>query len=82
MGRSALQLYEEAAGRVWSELAEAIQAKLRLIQAGRSTVEQEFLAFIILPDGASIGEWLGPQIEQAYSDGVLIPLLMAPVRQV
>jgi hypothetical protein len=49
---TAQKLYEEAVTRIWSDLLHNIDAKLCLIQKGHSTVEDEFLAAILLPDGA------------------------------
>ena len=36
----------------------------------------KFAAYIVLPDGGTVGQWLKPQIAQAYSRGSM-PELMA-----
>jgi hypothetical protein len=48
-----------------------------VVESGISTFEQEFLAHIILPDNSTVGDWIGPQIEQAYETGAMPPMLPA-----
>ena len=45
--------------------------------AGISTVEAEFLANVVLPDNRTAGEWMRPQIDQAYRTGEMPPMLPA-----
>ena len=45
--------------------------------AGISTIESEFLANIVLPDNTTAGEWMIPQIDQAYRTGQMPSLLPA-----
>jgi hypothetical protein len=41
-----------------------------------TTVEEEFLAHIVLPNGkGTVGDWLMPQIDKAYESGKMPPLL-------
>ena len=54
-----------------------IKAKLEAVTAGISTIETEFLANIVLPDNTTAGEWILPQIDQAYRNGAMPPLLPA-----
>ena len=54
-----------------------IKAKLEAVTAGISTIETEFLANIVLPDNTTAGEWMIPQIDQAYRTGEMPPLLPA-----
>ena len=45
---------------------------------GISTIEREFLSNIVLPDGQTVGEWMAPQLETAYTQGnmpALLPML-------
>lgn len=67
--------WEQATRQVWRALALVVKAKLEAIEAGISTFEQEFLAFIMLPDGSTLGEWAAPQIEQTYATAKMPPLL-------
>lgn len=58
--------WEKACRSRWRALALVIKAKLEAIEAGISEFEHEFLANIVLPDQTTVGEWMAPQIEQAY----------------
>jgi hypothetical protein len=60
----------------WRCLALAIKAKLEAVESGITTFEEEFLAHICLPGGSTVGAWLKPQLEQAYSTGKMPPLLL------
>jgi len=42
----------------WRALLLTIKAKLEAVECGISTVEQEFLAFIVMPNQITIGEWM------------------------
>lgn len=64
--------------RRWRSLFLSIKSKLVAVQDGISTVEYEFMANIILPNGMTVGEWAGPQIDRAYEDGNMPPMLPAP----
>jgi hypothetical protein len=46
-----------------------IKAKLEAVAAGITTIEDEFLAHTVLPDGSTFGEWAKPQLEEAYRLG-------------
>ena len=54
-----------------------IKAKLEAVTAGISTIETEFLANIVPPNNTTAGEWILPQIDQAYRNGAMPPLLPA-----
>ena len=54
-----------------------IKAKLEAVSARFSTVESESLASIVLPDNTTAGEWMLPQIEEAYCTGEMPSLLPA-----
>lgn len=49
-------------------------------QEGRTkplTFEDEFMAHIVLPNQQTVGDWMRPQIEEAYQTGQLPPMLPA-----
>jgi hypothetical protein len=58
--------WEQAQRQRWRALALVIKAKLEAVEAGITTVEQEFLAHIMLPNGSTVGEWAKPQLAIAY----------------
>lgn len=69
------EAYEQAIRQRWRALALVIKAKLEAVAAGISVFEDEFMANIVLPDGKTVGEFMRPQIESAYSTGKMPPLL-------
>lgn len=64
--------------RRWRALALVIKAKLEAVATGITTFEEEFLAHIVLPDGGTVGTWMAPQIDAAYSTGKMPALLPPP----
>ncbi|KAB2347322.1 hypothetical protein [Actinomadura rudentiformis] len=67
--------YEQAVRQSWRALALVIKAKLEAVDAKISTVEDEFLAHVVLPDGSTVGDWVAPQLQVAYSQGQMPALL-------
>ena len=59
----------------WRALLLVIKAKLEAVAQKISTVEREFLAMAVLPDGRSVGDWVEPQMAVAYDKGVMPRLL-------
>jgi hypothetical protein len=72
---AALKKWEQACRQHWRALALIIKAKLEAVECGISTVEREFLADIVMPDGRSFGEWAHPQVDKMYKGGKMPPLL-------
>ena len=54
--------WEKACRQRWRALKLVIQAKLEAIECGIATLDQEFLAYLVLPGGGTIGDKLLPQI--------------------
>ncbi|HEY0171150.1 MAG TPA: hypothetical protein VGB98_09005 [Pyrinomonadaceae bacterium] len=67
--------WEKSCRQRWRALALAVKAKLEVVESGISTFEEEFLAYVVLPDGQTVGEFLRPQIETSYQTGKMPPLL-------
>jgi hypothetical protein len=67
--------FEQACRQRWRTLANAIKAKLAMVDDGISTIEREFLADIMTPNGKTVGELLVPDI-LAISRGGMLPALM------
>ena len=72
--RQAQEAYEAEVRRRWRALVAVIKAKLVAVEDNISTMEQEFLAYVVLPNGQTLGEWAGPQLNDARP----LPLLPAP----
>ena len=68
-------VWEQECKSKWRALYLIIKAKLEAIESGISTVEKEFFYDIVLPNGNTVGEYMSPQIEQAYQTGDMPPLL-------
>lgn len=57
-----------------------IRAKLEAVESRITTFESEFLANLVLPEGGTVGDWLAPQIDEAYATGRMPPMLEATSR--
>lgn len=66
---------DQEARRRWRALALVIKAKLEAVASGIAVLEDEFLAYMVLPNGRTVGEWAAPQIAAAYDSGKMPPLL-------
>lgn len=69
------RLVEGEIKRRWRALAMAIKAKLEVVESGIATFQQEFLANLMLPNGETVGEFVEPQIEDAYTNNEMPALL-------
>lgn len=70
--------WEQAGRQRWRALALVIKAKLEAVETGITEFESEFMAHIVLPGGETVGEWMRPQIANAYESGNMPPLLPGP----
>lgn len=73
---AALAAWEQACRQRWRALALVIKAKLEAVSAGITSVEDEFLAHTVLPDGSTVGQWAKPQIALVYENGSMPERLM------
>lgn len=62
--------------RRWRATLLIMKAKLELVAGGESTIEREFLADIVLPNGSTVGEHMLPQLADAYETGGMPRLLL------
>lgn len=78
---AATKLWEQATRQRWRALSLIIKAKLEAIESGISLFEDEFLAATVLPNKQTAGEWMRPQIDEAYRIGAMpsmLPMLEGP----
>lgn len=61
--------WEQACRSRWRALLLVIKAKLEAAACGISTIEDEFLAWTVLPGGKTVGEAIRPQIAAAIENG-------------
>ena len=66
--------------RRWRALLLIVKAKLELVASGDADFEDEFLAHTMLPDGSTVRDWIGPQIDETYRTGRM-PSLVPGARQ-
>ena len=52
-----------------------LKAKLEAVEAGITTIEQEFLADMVLPGDGTVGEVLLPRLDEALNTGRMPNLL-------
>jgi len=69
------QAYEQAIKQRWRALVLAVKAKLEAVESGISTLEKEFMAFVMMPDGKQLGDHLIPQLLQIAESGKMPKLL-------
>lgn len=69
---------QQAARASWRRLLLICKAKLEIIADGGSTLEREFLADVLLPDGRTVHQALSEQLADSYASGGMPRLLAAP----
>ena len=74
----ALQAWEQATRHCWRALALILKAKLEAVASGVTTFDDEFSSRFILPNGNTVGQWLHPQLVQAYETQRMPPMLPLP----
>jgi len=72
---AAFRAWEQACRQRWRALCLVIKAKLEAVESGITTLDDEFMAHIMLPDGSTVAEFMGPQIQIAYEKGEMPKLL-------
>lgn len=72
---SQYEAWEQACRQRWRALSLVIKAKLEAVECGISVFEDEFMANIVLPGGGTVGDFMKPQIEQAYISGTVPKML-------
>lgn len=78
---AAVKAWEQACRQRWRALCLCIKAKLEAVESEIESFEEAFMGHIVLPGDVTVGDWLAPQIDQAYKTGVLpqmLPMLPAP----
>jgi hypothetical protein len=68
--------------RVWRSLLLVIKAKLEAVATNISTFEEEFLAYIVMPNDQTVAALILPHIAESYSTGRPLRLGPAPAEVV
>ena len=66
--------YEQAVRSRWRGLLLCIRAKLEAVESGIETVDEAFMAQILLPDNTTVGQRMLPAVERAYETGDMPPV--------
>jgi len=69
---------EQEYRRRWRALALAIKAMLEMVESEITTFDEAFMAHLILPNNQTAGQYLLPQIDQAYETGSMPRGLLPP----
>lgn len=72
---AAEKAYEQAVRQKWRALCLVVKAKLEAVESGITTFEEEFLAQTVLPDNTSVGQFILPQVAEAYQSGKMPSML-------
>lgn len=67
--------YDKAVREHWRALALLVKAKLAAVESNITTVEEEFLGHIILPNARSVYDNVREGVEHAYVTGKVPPML-------
>lgn len=67
--------FDQAMRQRWRALALTIKAKLEAVESGITTFETEFLPYVVLPNGQTVGEYTLPHVAAAYESGRVPPML-------
>jgi hypothetical protein len=69
------RVWEQACRQRWRALALCIKAKLEAVETGIATFEEEFLNYVVLADGKTVGEHVIPRVAEIYAANKMMPLL-------
>jgi hypothetical protein len=67
--------WEQSTRQRWRALALVVKAKLEAVGTHITSFEDEFMAYIVMPDGKTVSEHAMPMIEAAYSGKKITALL-------
>jgi hypothetical protein len=64
----------------WRAVLLLIKSKLEIVRIGLSSFEREFLADMVLPDGRTAAETIGPYMRDLLTNGYTAPLALPEAR--
>lgn len=70
--------YDQELRRIWRSLLLVIKAKLESVESEIMTFDQEFMPFIVLADGRTIGETILPRLGEATGSNDVTRLIAGP----
>lgn len=75
---AAHEAYAQATRQRWRALALLVKAKFAAVEAGITTVDEEFLPHIVLPGGQTVAQQALPAVARAYATGEVASLFALP----
>jgi hypothetical protein len=79
-GRSGPAINRDARQR-WRALLLLVKAKLEAVASGITTIEEEFLAHTVLPDGETVYARIRPTLLEHFQGGQPVQMLLPPPAQ-
>jgi hypothetical protein len=70
-----IEAWEQECRRSWRALALVIKAKLEAVASEIATFDEEFMAYVVLPDGLTVGQHTLPVMRDALASGHVPALL-------
>ncbi len=67
--------------RRWRALLLVLKAKLEAVESKITTLDEEFLAHIVVEGNTTVGDRMVPAIEHALASGGVLPPLLGPARE-
>jgi hypothetical protein len=74
---AAAREYDQEVRQRWRALLLTIKAKLEAVECGISSIESEFLAFIVMPNQVTVGDWFIDQALPCIAAGEMPRLALA-----
>lgn len=74
------EVLEQLRRERWRQILLLIKSKLEIVRIGLSSLEKEFLADLILPDGHTAGETVGQYMAELIANGYTAPLALPEAR--
>lgn len=74
---AAIKAWSKACRQAWRALVLIVKAKLEAVESGIVTFDEEFLPYLVLPDGSTVAQQALPMVRQAYETGRM-PVALLP----
>ncbi len=69
--------WEKACRQRWRALALAVKAKLEVVESGIASFDEEFMPYLVLPDGQTVAQSALPSLLKALDAGEMPPRLLS-----
>lgn len=75
---AAYREYESEHRRRWRALILAVKAKFEVVESGIATFEEEFLPYILMPNGQTVAQITLPTVRESYESGKMPETKLLP----